>query len=111
MIEKARMTTITLSNVPELTTSVSAPRIAAISHPMGRTISEPGDQATQIAVLRSVLQSVETIDKPGEIIHLPFSWNEPKDRKRPEKLEAPPIAKLLMRSPWQLPRLFSRNLP
>jgi D-proline reductase (dithiol) PrdB len=96
--------------VPDLTASVSVPRIAAIEYPLGRTLGKPGDAAGQMAVLEATLQALESIQTPGEIVHLPFEWPQaPKDvRNHPP--EAPPIAKYLARNPWFLPKLLSRKV-
>ena len=96
--------------MPDLTASVSAPRIAAIEYPLGRTLGKPGDAAGQMAVLEATLQALETIQTPGEVVHLPFEWPEaPKDvRNHPP--EAPPIAKYLARNPWFLPKLLARKV-
>ena len=105
------MTTITLSNIPDLTASVSAPRIAAIEYPLGRTMGRPGDAEGQRAVLAATLQAVEEIDTPGGIVHLPFEWPEPPKQARTHPAEPPPIAKHLQRHPWQIPNLLSRTVP
>jgi hypothetical protein len=111
-LEAAGLTTISLTPVPDLTASVSVPRIAAIEYPLGRTLGQPCDAAGQMAVLEATLHALETIRTPGGIVHLPFEWPEtPKEvlRKRPP--ENPPIARYLARNPWFLPRLLSRNVP
>jgi D-proline reductase (dithiol) PrdB len=110
-LEAAGFTTITLTPVPDLTASVSVPRIAAIEYPLGRTLGQPCDSAGQMAVLEATLHALETIQTPGEIVHLPFEWPEaPKDVcNRPP--EDPPIARYLARHPWSLPRLLARDVP
>jgi hypothetical protein len=94
-----------------LTASVSAPRIAAIEYPLGRTLGQPADSAGQTAVLEATLQALEKIQTPGEVIHLPFEWSEaPKDVHNHSKID-PPIARYLARNPWFLPKLLSRSVP
>ena len=110
-IEAAGITTITLTPVPDLTASVSAPRIAAIEYPLGRTLGQPGDAAGQMAVLEATLRALETIQTPGEIVHLPFDWLEAPKQVRNHPPVDPPISKYLSRNPWFLPRLLSRNVP
>lgn len=110
-IEAAGFTTITLSPVPDLTASVSAPRIAAIEYPLGRALGQPGDKEGQTAVLRATLAALQTIQAPGEVVHLPFEWPEPPKQVKNEPPEAPPIARYLARNPWFLPRLLARNVP
>lgn len=110
-LEAAGFTTITLTPVPDLTASVSVPRIAAIEYPLGRTLGRPCEATEQSAVLEATLHALETIRVPGEIIHLPFEWPEaPKDVHNRLPVD-PPIARYLARNPWFLPRLLSRSVP
>ncbi|MEW6400718.1 MAG: hypothetical protein AB1649_02900 [Chloroflexota bacterium] len=103
--------TISLTPLPDLTASVSVPRIAAIEYPLGRTLGQPCDAAGQVAVLEAALQALESIQNPGGIVHLPFEWLEaPKDVHNHPPVN-PPIAQYLARNPWFLPRLISRNVP
>jgi D-proline reductase (dithiol) PrdB len=110
-IEAAGMSTIILSNIPDLTAAVSVPRMAAIEYPFGRTLGQPGDRDGQMAVLRATLQALQEIDMPGGVRHLPFEWPEPPDQARARDVAPPPIVGYLVRHPWQLPRLLSRDVP
>ncbi len=110
-IEANGMTTITLSNIPDLTASVGAPRIAAIEYPFGRTVGNCGDREGQQAVLRATLQAVVEIDTPGGIRHLPFEWPEPPKRARAHPPQPPPITQYLRTHPWHLPNLLTRQVP
>jgi D-proline reductase (dithiol) PrdB len=96
--------------VPDLTASVSVPRIAAIEYPLGRTLGQPGDAAGQMAVLEATLQALESIQTPGDIIHLPFDWPEDPRQVQNHPPEPPPIAKYLARNPWFLPKLLARKV-
>ena len=110
-IEAAGMSTIILSNVPELTTAVSVPRLAAIEFPFGMQFGSPGDDATQMAILRATLQLMETMAEPGTAVDLPFSWTQPEPRLRLHPPQPPPISKYLIRHPWLFPRLLKRDIP
>jgi hypothetical protein len=90
---------------------VGVPRLAAIEYPLGRTFGQPGDAAGQMAVLEAVLDALENIRTPGEIIHLPFEWLEPPGEVRNHPPEPPPITSYLTRHPWLLPRLLAREVP
>ncbi len=109
-MEAAGFTTINLTPIPDLTASVSVPRIAAIEYPLGRTLGQPCDTDGQMAVLEATLQALEAIRTPGEIVHLPFEWPEPPKAVKNHPAEDPPIARYLARNPWFLPRLLSRNI-
>jgi len=110
-LEAAGFSTIILTPVPDVTASVSVPRIAAIEYPLGRTLGQPGDAAGQMAVLEATLQALENIQAPGGIVHLPFEWLEAPKEVRNSPPEDPPIARYLARHPWFLPRLLNRNVP
>ncbi len=110
-IEAAGFSTITLSPIPDLTGAVSVPRLAAIEYPLGRTFGQPGDQDGQLAVLRATLHALETLDRPGSIASLPFTWPEPPGEAQLHPLQEPTIVSYLKRHPWDLPRLLRRNVP
>jgi hypothetical protein len=97
--------------VPDLTASVSVPRIAAIEYPLGRTLGQPCDAAGQMAVLRATLAALQAIQSPGGRVDLPFEWPEAPKAVQNHPPEPPPIAKYLARNPWFLPRLLTRNVP
>ena len=109
-IEAAGFSTISLSMMPELTTSVGVPRIAAIEHPFGLTLGLPGDAARQLAVLRAALRALEEVSQPGTVVHLPFEWNS-SEKLNIHPPEAPPIARFLKRRPWYVPKFLSRTPP
>ena len=100
-----------LTPAPEVTGSVSVPRMAAIEYPLGRTLGQPGDAAGQTSVLRATLAALEGIQAPGGIVHLPFEWVEIPGELPGEPPAPPPIVGQILRHPWQLPRLLKRELP
>ncbi len=110
-IEAAGFSTIILTPIPDLTGSVSVPRMAAIEYPLGRTFGQPGDREGQMAVLRSTLRALETLNRPGSVENLPFPWPEPPDKVQGHPLQEPPIVSYLKRHPWDLPRLLRRDVP
>jgi len=105
------MSTITLSSIPDLTAAVSVPRLAAIEHPLGYLLGQPGDQEGQRAVLRSTLHALAEMTKPGSVTHLPFEWPASARRLNARPPEAPPISGYLLRHPWHIPNLLSRDVP
>jgi hypothetical protein len=110
-IEAAGMSTIALSSIPDLTAAVSVPRLAAIEHPLGYLLGQPGDQEGQTAVLRSTLHALAEMTGPGSVIHLPFEWPASARRSSARPPKAPPISRYLLRHPWHIPNLFSREIP
>jgi hypothetical protein len=110
-MEAAGMATVTLTPIPDLTAAVGVPRIAAIEYPSGRNLGRPGDAEGQTHVLRQALRVIETAERPGTIVDLPFRWPESAAQARGKGHDSPPIAKLLARKPWLLPRLLDRDPP
>lgn len=94
-----------LTPIPDVAVAVSAPRIAAIEYPLGRTLGQPGDSAGQMAVL----QALQNIQIPGSVVHLPFEWPEAKVHN--EAPITPPIVEYIQHHLWQLPRLLKRDVP
>lgn len=90
---------------------MSVPRLTAIEYPLGRAFGQPGDHDGQMAVLRATLQALDTLDQPGGILHLPFSWPEPPNKVQSHPPAEPPIVSYLKQHPWDLPRLIQRNVP
>lgn len=110
-IEAAGFSTITLSSIPDLTSAVGAPRLAAIEYPLGYLLGQPGDAQGQTAVLRATLQALAGMTKPGSVSHLPFEWPESAPRLISRPPKTPPISRYLMRHPWQIPNFFARRVP
>jgi D-proline reductase (dithiol) PrdB len=106
-IEAAGIATVSLSMIPEFTAKVGVPRLAGIAYPMGR----PGDAAGQRAVLAAVLDLLRTAKGPGAQVELPFTWPESVAEARRSEEPPPPIAELLRRKPWLLPRLYAGDIP
>jgi D-proline reductase (dithiol) PrdB len=110
-LEAAGLSTITLSSIPDLTASAGVPRLAAIEHPLGYLLGQPGDREGQTAVLRATLHALAEMTGPGSVTHLPFQWPASARRLNAHPPKTPPIAKYLRRHPWHIPNLFSRDVP
>ena len=109
VVEQAGISTICLSNIAELTASIGAPRVAAIEHPGSQPFGPPFVAERQKAVLKATLEALQTIEVPGQVVELPFTW--PKNKSKGLPREVPPIAKLLIKKPWLLPRFISGDIP
>src|SRR5262249_47769854 len=99
--------------IPDLTRAVGVPRLAGISHPMGRPLGRPHDADGQRAVLRSTLNLLATAAGPDTYVELPFEWPESpaQARNASRGLPPPPIVELLRTKPWLLPNLYSGRIP
>jgi len=97
--------------VPDLTAAAGAPRVAAIEFPFGRPLGQPGDAATQRAVLRATLEVLRAAPAPGTVIHLPFVWPEAPDQVHWHPKAPSPISRLLAGNPPMFERLVSGEIP
>jgi hypothetical protein len=113
IFEVSGFSTVALSMIPELTRAVGVPRLAGISHPMGRPLGQPHDADGQRAVLRATLELLATAQGPDAYIELPFVWPESPARARnaSRDLPPPPIVALLKAKPWLLVNLYSGRIP
>ena len=110
-IEAAGFSTISLSNIPDLTRSVGAPRLAAVEHPFGLTVGPPDDRERQMAVLRLTLKALREIQTPGGTVHLPFEWDDLELERRAHPNPPPPITDYLMKHPLQAMKLIKHEIP
>ena len=113
VLEASGFATVALSMIPDLTRAVGVPRLAGISHPMGRPLGRPHDPDGQRAVLRAALELLVTAQGPDAYIELPFVWPESPARARnaSRDLPPPPIVDLLTKKPWLLVNLYTGRTP
>ena len=113
VLEAGGIPTVTLSMIPDLTRAVGVPRLVGISHPMGQPFGRPNDADRQRAVLRAMLELLASATGPGSVVELPFEWPETPAQARNASRDVPPspIAELLMKKPWLLPRLYTGRIP
>lgn len=111
VIEAAGLPTVSISMIPDFTRATGVPRLAGIAYPMSRPLGRPGDADGQRAVLRATLGVLGSAQEPGTVLELPFEWPESPARARKGSDVHPPIAGLLARKPWLLPRLYTGEIP
>lgn len=113
IIEASGISTVTLSWMPDLTRRVGVPRLAGISYPLSRPLGRPGDADGQRAVLRATLGLLEGATEPDTYVELPFEWPETVAQARNASKDVPPspIAALLVKQPWLIPKLYSGHIP
>lgn len=111
VVEAAGVATACLSLIPPLTRNTGAPRVVGVAHPMGMPMGRPGDADGQRTVLRAVLEAAAAMSRPRSYTELPFVWPERRSAAMREPDPPPPIAQLLTKKPWLLPRLAGGRIP
>ena len=96
VIEESGIATVVLTPTPEFHREIGFPRTVAIQYPFGRPIGEVDDIQGQREVLLKTLEAVQEMEKPGEVIHLPFRWPEEPKQTRWHPPEISPLIKLYL---------------
>ncbi len=68
------MPTLTMTSAWDITEAVGAPRAAYIHHPLGHQTGAPGNARGQRAIVQAALELGVSMQRPGEIVELPFRW-------------------------------------
>ena len=82
VIEKAGISTVTLCQMPFIIEKIGVPRAAALEFPFSMIWGRPGDRETQLRILRDLLDAAESIEEPGTIVELPYTWPEEEMTRR-----------------------------
>jgi hypothetical protein len=61
---------------------IKAPRNAFLNFPLGRQCGKPHDVEMQTRILKDALDVLVTATTPGELVDLPYQWDEPFDWPR-----------------------------
>jgi hypothetical protein len=75
VVEAEGIPTVVVSTGRDLSAQVKPPRTVFVNFPMGNTFGRPFDANQQRAILRDSLHALETIQRGGEIIDLPYEWS------------------------------------
>jgi len=59
-----------------ITESANPPRAAYTDFPLGHTAGRPDEPEEQVELIRDALQLFSTIDTPGTIVPLDYSWHD-----------------------------------
>jgi D-proline reductase (dithiol) PrdB len=78
-IEAAGVPTVSMTSAWDITQAVAPPRTAYVHHPLGHQTGAPGDAVGQRSIVRAALEAGIAMQRPGEIVELPFRWQEDAD--------------------------------
>ncbi len=68
--------TLSMTSAWSITAAVNPPRAAFTDFPLGHTCGPPGRPALQQAIAEDALALFETLEEPGVIADLGYSWAE-----------------------------------
>ena len=75
-LEAEGIPTVILACARDITDSAFPPRAVFLNFPLGNPAGRPFDPENQRAVLAAALGLLETAERPGTIVDLPFRWSE-----------------------------------
>lgn len=73
-IEKAGISTISITHLAELTSKVRVPRSLHLRFPLGRSFGRAGEVEMQKQILLDSIHYLKEIEKPETMIKLPYKW-------------------------------------
>ena len=73
-IERAGISSVTLSVVREASLRTPAPRNVFVAFRLGQIFGEPGAPVQQRAILMDALAAFARLGTPGAILDLPYRW-------------------------------------
>lgn len=73
-VERAGVSTISMSVQPHITASVGAPRAVTLRYPAGNQVGEAGKPIQQRTILGWALRAAADMASPGTIFELPYRW-------------------------------------
>ena len=59
-----------------ITQAVNPPRAVYIDYPLGHTAGKPNDRPGQRRIMIDTLSALESIQEPGTIRRLPYTWSD-----------------------------------
>ncbi|MFQ5694179.1 MAG: hypothetical protein ACE5IM_14220, partial [Nitrospinota bacterium] len=76
-LEEAGVSTVSVSVVRDLSEMMTLPRVVSPRFPIGNPLGRAGDRQGQRRVLWEALRTLEERTRPGEIVDLPYPFDDP----------------------------------
>ena len=68
-----------MTSALDITQAVKPPRSVFVNFPLGHQTGKPHQPELQRSIVQDAFRALETIATPGEIITLPYVWDEKND--------------------------------
>ena len=76
-LEEYGISTVSISNSPEMTIRVAVPRAVFIQFPFGRLLGNVEDREQQRKVCDNMIEMLSNSKQPNSYKHLNYNWPEP----------------------------------
>jgi len=75
-VEEVGICTVYVGSARDMMAQVKPPRPVFINFPLGHQCGKPFDRELQRSIIKDALKILETLQEPGQIIDLPYEWDE-----------------------------------
>ena len=75
-VETAGIPTLSMTSALDVTQAVKPPRAVFVNFPLGHQTGKPNEPQLQRSIVRDAFSALERMTTPGEIVTLPYVWDE-----------------------------------
>ena len=76
VVEEVGVCTVYVGSVRDMMAQVKPPRPVFVNFPMGHQCGKPFDRELQMSIIKDALNTLKTLQEPGQIVDLPYDWGE-----------------------------------
>ena len=76
VVEEVGVCTVYVGSVRDMMAQVKPPRPAFVNFPMGHQCGKAFDKELQTNIIKDALNTLKTLEEPGQIVDLPYDWGE-----------------------------------
>ncbi len=89
VVEEVGVCTVYIGSIRDMMAQVKPPRPVFLNFPMGHQCGKAFDRELQTSIIKDALNTLKTLQEPGQIVDLPYDWGE-EFTFAPGKGELPP---------------------
>ncbi len=76
VVEEVGVCTVYVGSIRDMMAQVKPPRPAFVNFPMGHQCGRAFDKELQTNIIKDALNTLKTLQEPGQIVDLPYDWGE-----------------------------------
>ena len=76
VVEEVGVCTVYVGSVRDMMAQVKPPRPVFVNFPMGHQCGKAFDRELQMSIIKDALNTLKTLQEPGQITDLPYEWGE-----------------------------------
>ena len=74
VVEEVGICTVYVGSARDMMAQVKPPRPVFVNFPLGHQCGRPFDRKLQMGIIMDALNTLTTLQEPGEITDLPYEW-------------------------------------